>query len=120
MTANAHGYPLTRPHLRNPLLRPPPPPPPLFGCLFQGFAALGLMGITIVAASGDSGAHGNTDPSCAASTALPDWPASSPYVLSVGATQVVNGGMLAAPVSPFCRAYPCVGSGTEVRLKAGL
>ena len=78
------------------------------------------MGITVVVASGDSGAHGNTDASCASSTALPDWPASSPYVLSVGATQMTNGGVLPAPASTFCKTYTCVGSGTEVRVASAI
>ena len=90
-------------------------PSPLLFSSLQGFAALGLMGITVVVASGDSGAHGSTDSSCASSTVLPDWPASSPYVLSVGATQMTNGVPLAAPASTFCKAYACVANGTEVR-----
>ena len=57
-------------------------------CLLQGFAAVGALGITILVSSGDSGAHGRTDGACTSKKTVPDWPASSPYILSVGATQV--------------------------------
>jgi tripeptidyl-peptidase-1 len=85
----------------------------------KGFAAAGLRGISIIISSGDSGAHGRTDDSCAKAATLPDYPTASPYILSVGASQLVNGGPLAAPKSPLCAqnpagVHPCAGSGTEV------
>jgi subtilase family serine protease len=46
---------------------------------------LGLQGVTLVAASGDDGALAPSDYSC---TYSPVFPASSPYVLAVGATEV--------------------------------
>jgi tripeptidyl-peptidase-1 len=80
----------------------------------QAFAAVGLLGITVVVSSGDSGAHGATDENCASTLTRPDWPAASPYVLSVGATQVAGGGLVASPKSTFCKNYDCAGSGSEV------
>jgi tripeptidyl-peptidase I len=49
---------------------------------------LGIMGVTIVVASGDSGA-GDTDHDRMACRYAPHFPASSPYVISVGATKVI-------------------------------
>ena len=52
---------------------------------------LGLQGVTVLAASGDSGVSGDDDkPLCGYN---PDFPASSPYVTSVGATQGPEWGM---------------------------
>ena len=49
------------------------------------FAKLGLLGITMLSASGDSGCHGRTEESCLFHKQMnPDYPASSPYILSVG------------------------------------
>ena len=48
---------------------------------------LGLRGVSIVVASGDSGVHGQTDLSCLAREFRPDYPGSSAYVTSVGGTQ---------------------------------
>lgn len=55
------------------------------------FLKLSARGVTLVASSGDSGAPGSANPSCAhddnPTRALnPEFPAASPYVLSVGAT----------------------------------
>jgi len=85
----------------------------------QGFAAAGARGISIVISSGDSGAHGRTDGACASPKTLPDWPTASPYILAVGATQLVDGVPLASPASPVCKApptgvKPCGGGGREV------
>ena len=54
---------------------------------------LGLRGVTVLAASGDTGVQGaaqsgGSPPRCA--PFAPVWPASSPYVTSVGATMVSN------------------------------
>lgn len=80
-----------------------------------GFMAATARGVTIVAASGDAGAHGRSDPSCESASPLPDWPASSSYVLTVGGTQLVNGSALVNPRSPLCaQTGGCAGAGTEV------
>ncbi len=54
---------------------------------------MGLRGLTVVFSSGDDGI-GNSiirdDKETACSKAWPSWPASSPYVTAVGATQMTN------------------------------
>ncbi len=54
---------------------------------------MGLRGLTVVFSSGDDGI-GNSiirdDVQTACSQAWPSWPASSPYVTAVGATQMTN------------------------------
>jgi tripeptidyl-peptidase-1 len=47
---------------------------------------LGLQGVTLVASSGDDGALASSEYPC---NYVPDYPASSPYVTAVGATQVL-------------------------------
>jgi tripeptidyl-peptidase-1 len=78
---------------------------------FQKIAALG---ISTLSASGDSGANGRTDPSCTDSTLHPDYPACSPWVTSVGATQLTNAVALANQL-PICSGQAaCAATGTEV------
>jgi tripeptidyl-peptidase-1 len=84
-----------------------------------GYMAAGARGISIVISSGDSGAHGRTDGACTSPVTRPDFPTASPYILAVGATQLVDGTPLAAPKSPICvknpnGVKPCAGGGTEV------
>ena len=52
------------------------------------FMKIGLRGTSIMVASGDSGANGRADGLCTSKTLTPGFPASSPYVTAVGATQV--------------------------------
>uniref|UniRef100_A0A6A7FSM4 Physaropepsin n=1 Tax=Hirondellea gigas TaxID=1518452 RepID=A0A6A7FSM4_9CRUS len=54
------------------------------------FQKIGLRGVTILAASGDSGANGRTDGECYDEKLHPAFPGSSPYLTSVGATRVNN------------------------------
>jgi len=84
-----------------------------------GYMAAGARGISIVISSGDSGAHGRTDGACSSPVTRPDFPTASPYILAVGATQLVDGTPLASPHSPICTknpngVKPCAGGGTEV------
>lgn len=72
------------------------------------FSKIVARGITLVAASGDQGAPGDNFPGCSAG--LSDlFPASSPWVLAVGATQLgTNPGNSEVPASspvtaPICR-----------------
>ena len=54
---------------------------------------IGLLGISIVVASGDSGCHGRTDEECflkQGKKMYPDYPACSPFVTSVGGTALLN------------------------------
>ena len=71
-------------------------------------AALGAMGVTMIAASGDNGASGDGNPNCVYTSAYPQflyvsWPASSPHVVAVGAT-TLNGVSVTytEPSTPWC------------------
>jgi subtilase family serine protease len=81
-------------------------------------AAVTARGVSILVSSGDSGAHGRTDPDCSSPQTRAAFPSSSPYVTSVGATQLQNGGSpLNNPVSPYCQNPangPCAGGGVEI------
>jgi len=77
------------------------------------FMKLGARGISIITASGDSGANGRTDPYCSENHLNPVYPAASPYVTSCGATQIDatnSGNPLTNPPSG-CSGYSCAGSG---------
>lgn len=76
----------------------------LGGCYLQ--SQLGLTGVTFVVSSGDDGAHGADDPECFTNRTYPEWPTSSPWVLSVGATEFQDGGVpTGVPFSPDCENY---------------
>jgi len=79
------------------------------------FQKIGLRGISLFVASGDSGANGRTDPDCTGKKLLPDFPAASPYVTSVGATMITekSGTPLKNP-PPGCKNQDCGGGGEEV------
>ena len=79
------------------------------------FMRLGMQGITIVVASGDSGANSRTDETCAAYNLRPEYPASSPYVTTVGATMIVNASYGYTNL-PICSPgnYSCITAGREV------
>ena len=93
-----------------------------------GFAALGLAGITVVVSSGDNGANLVAGSSSFFNFTGPMYPASSPYVLTVGGTEPtqVHDALLPAlqnPQSPICkggftvqnRPLYCMAPTTEVR-----
>jgi len=77
------------------------------------FQKVGVRGTSIVVSSGDSGAHGRTDYDCTAPQLRPEFPSSSPYVTSVGATQIVNALNKLPSPPPICANYSCPSSGTE-------
>jgi len=54
------------------------------------FQKIGLRGVSLFASSGDSGANGRTDGYCSEKHLNPTFPAASPYVTAVGATQIVS------------------------------
>ena len=85
-----------------------------------GLLAAAARGITIVVAAGYAGAHGRSDPSCSAGMTRPDFPASSPYVLSVGGTQLTGAATpLVAPRSKICQQIgTCAGAGVQVTCSA--
>ena len=79
------------------------------------FIKVSLKGITLVSSSGDAGAPGRTSEQCDGSRPLnPAFPASSPWVLSVGGTIIVNATALSNPQTPLCKKNVCIGGGTEL------
>lgn len=84
----------------------------------QGFAAVTARGVSFLVSSGDSGAHGRTDPDCSTPKTLPDWPTACPYITAVGATQITNG-VSTGQKTPICKNPPaglptCATGGDEV------
>jgi len=81
----------------------------------QQFQMIGLRGISLICASGDSGANGRTDPYCNENHLNPVFPAASPYITSCGATQIdatINNGGNSVPNPPSgCSGVLCTGSG---------
>lgn len=84
----------------------------------QGFATATARGISFLISSGDSGAHGRTDPSCSTPKTHPDWPTAADYITAVGATQIQDG-VSKGGKSPICTKPPaglptCATGGTEI------
>ena len=81
------------------------------------FQKIALRGISVLVASGDSGANGRTDPLCTYGRKpqlKPDFPACSPWVTSVGATELVNITDLSdAPAICKGTTLKCAQNGTE-------
>jgi tripeptidyl-peptidase-1 len=79
-------------------------------------AKLAVMGVTVVVSSGDAGAPGRTCELCDGSDALsPDFPGSSPYVVSVGATYVVASNTTQNWTTPLCTQFGCA-NGTTTKV----
>lgn len=81
------------------------------------FQKIGLRGVSLFAASGDSGANGRSDEECTDSVLHADFPAASPYVTSVGATMLQNPVFELNPLPPACTQVPnsqCASGGVEV------
>ena len=66
---------------------------------------LGATGVTFVASSGNDGAHGHLDRSCQTFRTSAIWPASSPYVVALGGTQLSQGLALLNATSVDCKTY---------------
>ena len=80
------------------------------------FMKIGMMGTSVFVSSGDSGAHTRSDPNCTAAALWADYPASSPYITSVGATQVDAESYFPSSIAPAChdsRNWTCVRGGVE-------
>jgi len=79
------------------------------------FQKIGLRGITLVSASGDSGANGRTDPTCTENHLNPPYPAASPFITAVGATQIdQSSGVCNLPnPPPGCSGQCCASGGYE-------
>jgi len=83
------------------------------------FQKIGVRGTSLFVSSGDSGCHTRSDGECQMPHTLADFPASSPYVTSVGATEVTDPeSYFPASTAPVCGDktlnYSCIESGTEV------
>lgn len=82
------------------------------------FQKIGLRGVSLFAASGDSGANGRTDGECTGTTLHASFPGSSPYITAVGATQFSEPKYDLDVTPPACTAlgsgFKCASGGTEV------
>jgi subtilase family serine protease len=78
------------------------------------FQKIGARGLTILVASGDSGTNGRTDGNCVDPYLKPDFPACSPFVTSVGGTQVNNAVTNVPNPPPVCNTFQCISGGDEV------
>ena len=85
------------------------------------FQKIGLRGISLLVASGDSGANSRTDDFCQTPQLRPEFPASSPYVTTVGATQIVNGSYDIPNAPAICNTqqFSCLWNGTETAVSYG-
>jgi tripeptidyl-peptidase-1 len=87
------------------------------------FQKIGLRGVSLMAASGDSGANGRTDGECTGTVLHSSFPGSSPYITAVGATQLQNP-IYDLPSTPAaCTALnassmKCASGGTEVAVSS--
>jgi len=79
------------------------------------FQKIALRGVTLISASGDSGANGRTDPYCTENHLNPPYPAASPYITSVGATQIdqSSGQANLKNPPPGCSGQSCASGGYE-------
>jgi tripeptidyl-peptidase-1 len=78
------------------------------------FAKAAARGVTMSAASGDSGAHGRTDPGCTDPHTRVEFPASSPWITGVGATELENG-QTGTVNAPICQStLQCATGGYEI------
>lgn len=79
-----------------------------------GFAKIASRGVSIIVASGDSGANGRTDEDCSIKQLRPAFPSSSPWVTSVGGTEIANATFNLPNPPAICGSqYSCVGGGYE-------
>jgi len=82
------------------------------------FQKIGLRGVSLFVASGDSGANGRSDGECTDKVLHASFPGSSPYVTAVGATMLDDPKFELASPPPACSAmgtgYACASGGTEV------
>lgn len=82
------------------------------------FQKIGLRGVSLFVASGDSGANGRSDGMCTDKVLHASFPGSSPYVTAVGATQLEDPKFNLANPPPACSAmgagFKCASGGTEV------
>jgi len=78
------------------------------------FAKISTRGVSIIVASGDSGANGRTDGDCSIKQLRPAYPSSSPYVTSVGGTEIAMAVYnLTNPPAICGKTYSCISGGYE-------
>jgi len=79
------------------------------------FQKIGMNGVSLIVASGDSGANGRTDENCSENHFNPDFPSCSPFVTSVGATEIRDVTYLleGAPIACRLEERFCVSEGFE-------
>jgi tripeptidyl-peptidase-1 len=77
------------------------------------YKKIGLRGVSMLVASGDSGANGRSDYTCTEKHVNPGFPAASPFVTAVGATEVVPSTQKTGGNAPICGSNPCIVSGEE-------
>jgi len=81
------------------------------------FQKIGLMGVTLLAASGDQGAPGDGNPNCETSKKPIStiFPGASPWVTSVGATMLIESSEQnsVSASAPVCSKQKCATSTTE-------
>merc|ERR1711907_917472 len=86
------------------------------------FQKIGLLGVSLFAASGDSGANGRTDGQCTGTVLHSSFPGSSPYITAVGATMLQDPVYDLAETPKACTAlgssYKCASGGTEVAVSS--
>merc|ERR1719387_2206778 len=80
------------------------------------FQKIGLRGVSLIVASGDSGANGRSDPMCSDQKLHSSFPAASPFVTAVGATMLSNPVFSLKNPPPVCTSgqFQCASGGTEV------
>jgi len=82
------------------------------------FQKIGLRGVSLFVASGDSGANGRSDGTCTDKKLHASFPGSSPYVTAVGATMLSKPEFNLKKPPPACSAqgagFQCASGGTEV------
>jgi len=80
------------------------------------FQKIGLRGTSVFSASGDSGANGRSDGGCSQPYLNALYPAASPYITAVGATEPVNPTYASFKTSPgVCtgQTWTCVSGGDQ-------
>jgi len=86
------------------------------------FKKIGLRGVSLFVASGDSGANGRSDGGCTDKKLHASFPAASPYVTAVGATMLKDPKFDLKKTPPACKSqgsgYACASGGTEVAVSS--
>jgi len=86
------------------------------------FQKIGLRGVSLFVASGDSGANGRSDGLCTGTKLHASFPGSSPYVTAVGATMLQDPQFKLENAPKACssmgRGYACASGGTEVAVSS--